>query len=85
MLSYEWPVGLTTALAVQHAGRSYDNAANTLVLDGYTLVDFRASYAVTRSLEVFGRIENAFDQDYETVNNYGTYGRTFYGGLRQSF
>jgi vitamin B12 transporter len=76
---------LTTAVAVQHAGRSFDNAANTVVLDGYTLVDFRASYAVSKSLEVFGRIENAFNEDYETIRRYGTLGRTFYGGLRQSF
>jgi len=84
-LSYEWPVGLTTAVAVQHAGRSFDDPANTTVLDGYTLVDFRASYAVTKSLEVYGRVENAFDEDYETVVRYGTLGRTFYGGVRQSF
>lgn len=84
-ISYEWPVGLTTSVAVQHAGRSFDNVANTVVLDGYTLVDFRASYAVSKSLEVFGRIENAFDEDYETIRRYGTLGRTFYGGLRQSF
>jgi vitamin B12 transporter len=85
LVSYEWPVGLTTAVAVQHAGRSFDNAANTVVLDGYTLVDFRASYAVSKSLEVYGRIENAFDEDYETIRRYGTLGRTYYGGLRQSF
>lgn len=85
LLSYEWPLGLTTAVAIQHAGRSYDNVANTTVLDGYTLVDFRASYAVSKSLEVFGRIDNAFDQEYETIRRYGTLGRTFYGGLRQSF
>jgi vitamin B12 transporter len=84
-ISYEWPLGLTTAVAVQHAGRSYDNPTNTFVLDGYTLVDFRASYAVSKSLEVFGRIENAFDQEYATIRRYGTLGRTFYGGLRQSF
>lgn len=84
-LSYEWPLGLTTALAVQHAGRSYDDAANRTVLDSYTLVDFRASYAVTKSLEVFGRIENAFDEDYETILRYGTPGRAFFGGVRQSF
>jgi vitamin B12 transporter len=85
VVSYEWPIGLTTAVTVQHAGRSFDNAANTVVLDGYTLVDFRASYAVTQSFEVYGRIENAFDEDYETVRRYGTLGRTFYGGVRQSF
>ncbi len=54
-LSYEWPVGLTTTVAVQHASRSFDTISNTAVLDGYTLFDFRASYAVSDSLEVFGR------------------------------
>lgn len=84
-LSYDWAIGLTTTVAVQHAGRSFDRISNTVVMDGYTLFDFRASYTVTRSLEVYGRIENAFDEDYETVDKYGTLGRTFYAGLRQSF
>jgi len=84
-LSYDWTFGLSTAVAVQHAGRSFDNASNTTVLDSYTLVDFRASYALSKSLEVYGRIENAFDENYETSNNYGSLGRTFVGGVRQSF
>ena len=84
-LSYDWPIGLTTTVAVQHAGRSYEDAENMEVLDGYTLFDFRASYAVTDSLEVYGRIENAFDDEYETVYEYGTLGRTYYGGVRQRF
>jgi vitamin B12 transporter len=84
-VSYEWPVGLTTTVAVQHASRSFDTISNTYVLDGYTLFDLRASYAVSDSLEVYGRIENAFDEHYEIVKNYGTLGRTFYAGLRQSF
>lgn len=84
-VSYEWPVGLTTTVAVQHSSRSFDTISNASVLDSYTLVDFRAAYAVSDSLELYGRIENAFDEDYETANNYGTLGRTFYAGLRQSF
>lgn len=84
-LSYEWPLGLTTTVAVQHAGRSFDDAANRNVLDSYTLVDFRASYAVSESLEVFGRIENAFDERYETIRRYGTPGRAFFGGVRKTF
>jgi vitamin B12 transporter len=55
------------------------------VIDGYTLFDVRASYALSDSLEVFGRIENAFDEDYETSLGFGTLGRTVYGGIRQSF
>lgn len=84
-LSYAWPAGLTTAVAVQHTGRSYDNAPNSIILDGYTLVDLRAAFTVSESLEVFGRVENAFDEDYETFARYGTLGRTFSGGVRKSF
>jgi vitamin B12 transporter len=84
-LSYAWPVGLTTAVAVQHAGRSYENASNSTILDSYTVVDLRAAYAISDSLEVFGRVQNVFDEDYETVSRYGTLGRTFFGGLRKSF
>lgn len=84
-LSYDWPFGLTTAVAVQHATRTYDTASSSAMLDGYTLVDFRAAYAVTASLELYGRVENAFDENYQTSLNYGALGRTFYGGFRQSF
>lgn len=84
-LSYEWPIGLTTAVGVQHAGRAYENASNSTVLDGYTVVDLRAAFAVSESLEVFGRVENTFDEEYETIARYGTLGRTFSAGIRQNF
>ncbi|MBL8270440.1 TonB-dependent receptor plug domain-containing protein [Steroidobacter sp.] len=84
-LSYDWSFGLSTSVAVQHAGRSFDSISNTYVIDGYTLVDLRAAFEVTDSLEVYGRVENVFDEDYETVRRYGTLGRAFYAGLRQSF
>jgi vitamin B12 transporter len=84
-VSYDWLIGLTTTVAVQHAGRSFDTASNSYVMDGYTLVDFRASYAVTDSLEVYGRVENAFNEDYENTRRYGVLGRTFFGGVRQRF
>jgi vitamin B12 transporter len=84
-LSYNWHGGLTTALAIQRVGRSFDTPDNTMVLDGYTLIDLRASYPLTESLELYGRIENALDDNYQTTRNYGTLGRTFYAGLRQTF
>lgn len=84
-LSYEWPVGLTTTVAIQHASRAFDTIVNDDVLDSYTLCDFRASYAVSDSLEVYGRVENAFNEKYQTAKSYGTLGRTFYAGLRQNF
>ena len=84
-LTYEWPSGLTTTVAVTHAGRSFDDAANTVVVDGYTVVDLLAAFMLRDSLELYGRLENAFDEEYETIARYGTPGRGVFVGVRQSF
>ncbi|HKU14283.1 MAG TPA: TonB-dependent receptor [Steroidobacteraceae bacterium] len=84
-LTYDWAFGLTTTVAVTHAGRSFDDAANTVVNDGYTVVDLRAALALRDDLELYGRLENAFDEEYETIARYGTPGRGFFVGVRQTF
>lgn len=83
--SYIWPGRLTTTIAVQHAGRSFDDPANLVVLDDYVVVDLRATYAATGSLEIFARLENAFDEKYQTAALYGTAGRGLFAGVRQTF
>ena len=45
----------------------------------------RASYPLTDKLELFGRVENAFDQVYEVVRTYGTPRRSAYAGVRARF
>jgi vitamin B12 transporter len=84
-LTYDWAFGLTTTVAVMHASRSFDDAANTVIVDGYTVVDLRAAFALRDDLELYGRLENAFDEEYETIARYGTPGRGVFGGVRQSF
>ncbi|MEQ8179021.1 MAG: TonB-dependent receptor [Amphiplicatus sp.] len=51
-------------------------------IDDWMRVDLRASYAATESLELFGRIENAFDADYQDVLFYGEPGVAAFGGVR---
>jgi vitamin B12 transporter len=84
-VTYAWPIGLTTSVAVVHSGRSFDNASNTVALDSYTVVDLRAAFAFRDDLEMYGRLENAFDEEYETIARYGTPGRALFVGVRQSF
>jgi len=84
-LSYAWPLGVTTSVAVQQVGRSFDNTSNSIRLDSYTLVDLRADYAMSETVNFFARVENAFDEDYRSTANYGSIGRTVYGGVRLSF
>lgn len=55
-----------------------------LSLPGYTKVDLAASYNLTPKLQLFGRINNLLDEDYEEVKGYGTPGFSCYGGIRVS-
>ena len=82
---YRLPFGLKTGLAVRYAGRSFDTVADTTRVKAYTLVDLRTSYPIRPGLEVYGRIENLFDRQYETIYQYGTLGRAAYAGVRATF
>ena len=37
------------------------------------------------AIELFGRVENIFDEEYQTVATYGTLGRSAYVGVRWAF
>ncbi len=50
-------------------------------LDSYVVWDLNASKTINRNLTVRGRLENAFDKDYETVRGYKTQGRAVYLNL----
>jgi vitamin B12 transporter len=51
----------------------------------YTLVHVYAGYQVTDSVEAYLRVDNLFDEDYETAGGFNTSGRAAYAGLRASF
>ncbi|MEQ1687787.1 MAG: TonB-dependent receptor [Sphingopyxis sp.] len=70
---------------VRLVGDSFDDAGNFTRLDGYALVSLRGSFELTETVELYGRVENLFDADYQNVAGYGTYGRTFSVGARARF
>jgi vitamin B12 transporter len=84
-VSYVWPFRLSTALAMRYSGPSFDDAANTIRLGGYVLMDFRTSYPINDHLEMFARVENLTDRHYEVAYQYGTLGRSAYIGARTAF
>lgn len=47
-----------------------DEANLTDPIDGYTILNLEAGYTLGR-VEIFGRVENVFDTDYETFGLYG--------------
>ena len=66
-------------------GDSFDDAANSVRLDGYALAGVRASMSIGQNLELYGRVDNLFDADYATASGFGTHDRAAYGGVRVSF
>lgn len=60
------------------SGRRFDDAANRLRLDGYSLLDLRADYAFSDALRVQAQVENLLDEDYETAAYYNQPGRTLF-------
>ena len=42
-------------------------------------------YRLTDNFEIFGRIENALNKNYEEIHNYNTTGRAAYAGMRIRF
>ena len=86
-LSVDWttPWKASIGASVAIVGDSFDNLANTVRLDGYALANIRASMPVSDAFEVYGRIDNLFDAEYEIVKSYGTYGRNAHIGVRVKF
>jgi vitamin B12 transporter len=65
--------------------RDYFNngfVAEKTPLDAYTVVRLAAGYKVTDTLELFGRLENVFDDEYEELISNATPGRAVYAGVR---
>lgn len=54
-------------------------------LDDYEVLDINASFEVLQGLEIYGRVENALDEDYVEVRNYNTSGAAAYAGVRYTF
>lgn len=52
---------------------------------GYEVVDLLGSYGITENIEVYGRVVNLFDKDYQMSFGKNALGQSFYGGVRLSF
>lgn len=84
-LDWQTPWKLKLGATLLLAGDSFDNAANSVRLDGYALANIRAALPVTEAVELYGRVDNVFDTGYTVVNRYNTYGRNAHVGVRAKF
>ena len=83
--------GFTSTLSVNHVGEQDDldfsrpAATRQVTLGSYTMVDLTLAYRIGDRYELYGRVENLLDEDYEEVVDYGVPGRSGFVGLRARF
>ena len=86
-LTVDWqtPIGLSVGSSVLLIGDSFDDASNSVALDGYALVGLRASLPINDRLELYGRVDNIFNVQYSVVAGYNSFGRNAAVGVRAKF
>jgi catecholate siderophore receptor len=68
--SYRFPIGVMLGGGVRHTDQVFVNAANTIRVPGYSLVDMVAQYEITRQLSLRLNINNLTNETYiRNINN----------------
>ncbi len=73
---------LSATVLARYNGEEQDSNG---VVASWTRVDISARFAMTETLELYARIENLLDRQYQQVIGYGTPGVSGYVGARLSF
>ncbi|SFB94090.1 vitamin B12 transporter [Polaromonas sp. OV174] len=66
----------------QFSGRRFNDAGNTQVLSGYTLLNLSASTPIAKDWTLLARVDNLSDRKYELASTYATAGRSYYVGVK---
>ena len=93
--SYQPNQSLTLNMTARHVGERDDLDFNPLpplppfvavrvTLESYTEVNLAASYVLSQNLQLTGRIDNLFDEDYQEVFTYGNIPLSAHAGIRVS-
>ena len=62
-------------------GEQYEDEQNTKRVSGYGLLDLRASYVISKQLSLKAKINNVFDQSYETIDTYNQPGLNAFASI----
>ena len=76
--------GLNLGISMTYNGKEEGNFFSPGT-DGWTRFDLKATYAINDKVEVYGRVDNLFDKEYQQVTGYGTPDQSFYLGVRGKF
>ncbi|GJL53347.1 MAG: TonB-dependent receptor [Nitrospirales bacterium] len=69
----------------RYVGSRFSTTGNQRPLPDFYLFNVAGTYDVTKSLQVYARVENLADRKYEEVLFFGTPGRSVWAGVRVNF
>jgi vitamin B12 transporter len=72
----------TNGFSIISQGHRYDDAANKNRVNGYSFLNLRTSYAISKTVSVKAKIENLFDVNYETVKGYNNPGQSVFVSVK---
>ncbi|MEL6789989.1 MAG: TonB-dependent receptor [Pseudomonadota bacterium] len=74
---------LTTSAGITYNGRERDtDFVNDVFIDSFVRLDLRAEYQLSEQFQLFGRIGNATDANYQDILGFGEPGIAVFGGIR---
>lgn len=76
----DWSVGASLNMV----GRRFDDLPNNNELGGYSVLDLRVEKSLDKHWTLQGRVDNAFDERYETARRFNQPERGYYLTLRYS-
>lgn len=81
-IGYGWQAGHDLSVSNAEVGDSFDNVSNSRRLAGYGLLAVRAAFQLSPGVQIYGRVENATDEAYQTTFGYGSPPRQAFLGVR---
>lgn len=79
----EWDLdGPVVGTGLRWVSESFDDPAATVRMPAYATLDITARWPVSERVELFGRIENVLDEQYQTAAGYASPGRGAFVGVR---
>jgi vitamin B12 transporter len=85
ILSYQAIEGLRANLEGRFFGQRYNNVDNIGSIGSFYVWNLSGSYDVSKQIQVYGRVDNIFNEKYEEVLYFGTAIRSVFGGVRMNF
>jgi len=85
ILSYQPIEQLRANLEGRYVGQRYNDVNNLQSVPSFYVFNASATYDVNKTVQIYGRADNIFNQKYEEVLFFGTPIRSIFGGVRVNF